>query len=153
MLVDTNHPCRFPVPALPAAVRRTVAAVLLLLLPAVLPAAATPSVYRWVDAAGVVHYADHPGSPDASPLRQDGGLLSVVETTGLARKLPPNPFVTEELRWQMQGRDAQRRETEREIAEKERRCAALRTQLDAANAEKLRAQARKLERQWFAGCR
>lgn len=63
---------------------RTLAALLLLLMPALAPAA---EVYRWVDKDGVVHYTDKPPSKDAKPAQ-----LPPIQTVtgGLgARKGPP----------------------------------------------------------------
>ncbi len=114
---------------------------------------AASSIYQWMDDRGVMHYSDRPGAPEADTFNPDSEWLSVVKTVATQKNIPRSPYVEDELRWQRQGRDAQRRETERDMAKKEKLCTALRKKWDAANEARSRERARKLEQQWFSTCR
>lgn len=112
-------------------------------------------VYRWIDAQGQAHYADHPGTAGARQLERYEASLSVIDTTEARRQAArgPNPLVERELRWQQTGREEQRRAAEKEIEAKTRRCARLRADLDAAEDARKRERARSLEGRWYRECR
>lgn len=112
-------------------------------------------VFRWEDADGVAHFGDRPGAPEAEPVRPGTAPMSVVDTSA-ARAHKDNamrPIIEREIRWQEQGRAEQRRQAERELADKERRCGRLRDQLRKAELAGQRAREMALEEQYYRGCR
>ncbi|MFZ5722651.1 MAG: DUF4124 domain-containing protein [Pseudomonadota bacterium] len=129
-----------------------------LLLAVGLPATAMAGrpVFHWQDAEGVVHYADRPGGAGAQTVRPGSGALSIVDTSRARERAGINamrPLLERELRWEQTRRAEQQRQAEQDIATKERRCARLRRELEAAELARNRPRVRKIEEQWYGSCR
>ena len=90
-------------------------------------------LFRWQDDAGVVHYSDRPPPEGADPVAFDNKRMSIVDTV-VVKENAMRSVIKKEARRQADQREAQVNAANRANAkaerDKEKRCAALRRQIE-----------------------
>ncbi len=110
--------------------RRLPVLVLLCLCAVTAPAG---EMYRWTDASGKVHFADQPPPEGARPVAFDNQRMSIVDTV-VVKENAMRGVIEKEARRQARQREVQvnsaNRANARAARDKEKRCAALRRQIE-----------------------
>lgn len=90
-------------------------------------------MYRWTDADGKVHFSDQPPPEGADPVAFDNKRMSIVDTV-VVKENAMRSVIEKEARRQADQREAQVNAANRANAkaerDKEKRCAALRRQIE-----------------------
>lgn len=90
-------------------------------------------LFRWQDDAGVVHYSDRPPPEGADPVAFNNKRMSIVDTV-VVKQNAMRSIIQKETRRQADQREAQVNAANRANAkaerDKEKRCAALRRQIE-----------------------